>query len=198
MYTLGHDISVTKTEHSSVLSSYYMVSEVAVGWRKRLSRMAKFHPPESFCFEKPTEWPDWTKRFGRYGVATKLDREEGPFQVSTLVYGLGREAENILSFHLWRCGKQVTVWCFAEFRLILNPEAQHYPRRWKLNWVSKVSTPVQYRRRHNEEQRQNGDHHRERKTETVTVKETTENVDSAAKHHTAKRTNAQQRSVDTG
>lgn len=59
--------------------------------------MAKFHPPESFCFEKPAEWPDWKKRFSRFRTATKLDKEDGPVQVSTLVYALGKEAENILS-----------------------------------------------------------------------------------------------------
>ncbi|XP_038162072.1 uncharacterized protein LOC119797180 [Cyprinodon tularosa] len=59
--------------------------------------MAKFQPPESFCFENPAEWPDWKKRFSRYRTATKLDKEDGPVQVSTLVYALGKEAENILS-----------------------------------------------------------------------------------------------------
>ncbi len=59
--------------------------------------MAKFQPPESFCFERPAEWTEWKKRFARYRTATKLDKEEGPVQVSTLVYALGKEAESFLS-----------------------------------------------------------------------------------------------------
>lgn len=59
--------------------------------------MAKFQPPESFCFERPAEWTEWKKQFARYRMATKLDKEEGPVQVSTLVYALGKEAESILS-----------------------------------------------------------------------------------------------------
>ena len=59
--------------------------------------MAKFQPPESFCFEKPAEWPAWKKRFSHYRTATKVDKEDGLVQVSTLVYALGKEAENLLS-----------------------------------------------------------------------------------------------------
>ena len=57
--------------------------------------MPKFNPPDSFCFERPAEWNDWKKRFLRYRTATKLDREDGEVQVSTLIYTLGGEAENI-------------------------------------------------------------------------------------------------------
>ncbi len=35
--------------------------------------------------------------WARYRTATKLDKEEGPVQVSTLVYALGKEAERFLS-----------------------------------------------------------------------------------------------------
>ncbi|KAL6485096.1 hypothetical protein MHYP_G00071410 [Metynnis hypsauchen] len=44
--------------------------------------MAKFNPPESFCFEKPSEWAEWKKRFTRYHMATKLDKEEGSVQAA--------------------------------------------------------------------------------------------------------------------
>lgn len=57
--------------------------------------MPKFNPPDSFCFERPAEWSDWKKRFMRYRTATKLDKEEQVIQVSTLIYALGGEAENI-------------------------------------------------------------------------------------------------------
>lgn len=57
--------------------------------------MLKFSPPESFPFERPSEWPDWRKRFERYKIATKLSLEDGDVQVSALVYSMGKEAENV-------------------------------------------------------------------------------------------------------
>ncbi|CAL9690511.1 unnamed protein product [Knipowitschia caucasica] len=57
--------------------------------------MAKFGPPETFDFSKQAEWPIWRRRFDRYRVATKLDRDSGEVQVNTLLYALGREAEPI-------------------------------------------------------------------------------------------------------
>lgn len=57
--------------------------------------MAKFNPPESFSFDKPTEWPDWKRRFERYRTATELNKKSGEVQVCSLVYAMGSEAENI-------------------------------------------------------------------------------------------------------
>ncbi|CAL1578766.1 unnamed protein product [Knipowitschia caucasica] len=57
--------------------------------------MAKFNPPESFPFDRPTEWSDWKQRFQRFRVATKLNKEDGEVQVSSLIYAMGPEAENI-------------------------------------------------------------------------------------------------------
>nr|XP_023665577.1 uncharacterized protein K02A2.6-like [Paramormyrops kingsleyae] len=57
--------------------------------------MAKFNPPDSFNFGRPAEWPSWRQRFSRYRVATKLSKEDKEVQVSTLIYAMGIEAENI-------------------------------------------------------------------------------------------------------
>ena len=57
--------------------------------------MAKFNPPTSFAFDKPTEWPDWKQRFERYRITAKLNKDGGPVQVSSLIYAMGNEAENI-------------------------------------------------------------------------------------------------------
>ncbi|KAK9534414.1 hypothetical protein VZT92_006866 [Zoarces viviparus] len=57
--------------------------------------MAKFNPPTNFSFNKPGEWPEWKKRFVRFGTATKLDKEDGAMQVSSLIYAMGSESENI-------------------------------------------------------------------------------------------------------
>ena len=57
--------------------------------------MAKFNPPDSFAFDRPNEWGDWKQRFQRYRLATKLNKEDGEVQVSSLIYAMGPEAENI-------------------------------------------------------------------------------------------------------
>lgn len=57
--------------------------------------MAKFNPPEHFNFERPGDWPVWRQRFTRYRSAVKLGEEDGEVQVSTLIYAMGHEAENI-------------------------------------------------------------------------------------------------------
>ncbi|KAK0146758.1 hypothetical protein N1851_013875 [Merluccius polli] len=57
--------------------------------------MAKFNPPTNFSFDKPAEWPDWKQRFVRFRSATKLNKEDGAVQVSSLIYAMGSESENI-------------------------------------------------------------------------------------------------------
>jgi hypothetical protein len=59
--------------------------------------MAKFYPPEAFDFTKPGAWPDWKERFLRFRLATKLSKEAGDVQVSSLIYAMGREADKIFS-----------------------------------------------------------------------------------------------------
>ncbi|MCG8045737.1 MAG: reverse transcriptase domain-containing protein, partial [Candidatus Thiodiazotropha endolucinida] len=63
--------------------------------------MAKFSPPETFDFSHPTQWTDWKERFSRFRLASKLNKEEGEVQVSSLIYTMGKEAENVFkSFEL--------------------------------------------------------------------------------------------------
>ena len=39
--------------------------------------------------------PDWKQNFLQFRLATKLHKENGDFQVSALVYTMGREAEHV-------------------------------------------------------------------------------------------------------
>ena len=55
----------------------------------------KFHPPDSFNFSNPTQWPQWKQRYERYTIVAKLGNEEPVIQVSTLLYCMGPEAEQI-------------------------------------------------------------------------------------------------------
>ena len=57
--------------------------------------MAKFSPPENFNFGNPAEWPDWKQRFMLFRMATKMNKEEDPVQISSLIYCMGREAEHV-------------------------------------------------------------------------------------------------------
>lgn len=59
--------------------------------------MAKFNPPESFHFDKPTEWTDWKRRFERFRRATELNKKTGEIQVCSLIYAMGSEADNIFN-----------------------------------------------------------------------------------------------------
>ena len=61
------------------------------------TEMAKLNAPDGMDFSKPQMWPDWKKRFNRYRIASKLCKESGEIQVSTLVYAMGQESEHIFS-----------------------------------------------------------------------------------------------------
>ena len=52
-------------------------------------------PPEKFSF-KPEDWTRWIRRFERFRKATGLDQKSGENQVNTLVYSMGKEADDIM------------------------------------------------------------------------------------------------------
>ena len=77
--------------------SYY---DNATWWQRGGIRMASIVlllPPEKFNFAHPDAWPQWIKRFERYCVASGLSDRDSPVQVSTLIYAMGEEAEEIFS-----------------------------------------------------------------------------------------------------
>ena len=63
----------------------YMVSEVL-----------NLQPPAPLSFSKSEEWPKWKRRFEQYHQASGLVENDERQQVSTLLYCLGEEAEEIL------------------------------------------------------------------------------------------------------
>ncbi|KAL5509932.1 hypothetical protein EMCRGX_G005382 [Ephydatia muelleri] len=67
-------------------------------WWQRCT-MAAIHlsPPEPFNFNKPDEWGRWKRRFDQYRVASGLSKEKDDRQVSTLLYCLGDQAEDVLA-----------------------------------------------------------------------------------------------------
>ena len=58
----------------------------------------QIQPPNPFNFKHPDNWPKWKQRFEQYfhalGLAASKDKKH---QVSTLLYCLGEDAEDVLS-----------------------------------------------------------------------------------------------------
>ena len=54
-------------------------------------------PSLSFNFSCPDEWPKWRRRFEQFRVASGLRKEDEETQVSTLLYCLGDDADDVLT-----------------------------------------------------------------------------------------------------
>ena len=56
----------------------------------------QLQPMQTFDFLQPVQWPKWKQRFEQFRVASGLiDRSEGR-QISTLLYSMGPEAQDVL------------------------------------------------------------------------------------------------------
>ena len=66
------------------------------------------HPPEPFTFSRPSEWPKWARRFEHFRIATGLASKSEEVQVSTLLYTMGADADEILrSFRLSEADQKI-------------------------------------------------------------------------------------------
>ena len=70
-----------------------MVSGVGSGWLACVCNL----PPDPFNFRKPDKWPKWKRRFEQFRSASGLESKSKPCQVSTLLYCLGEEADDVLT-----------------------------------------------------------------------------------------------------
>ena len=59
-------------------------------------RVRNLQPPTSFSFTKNDEWPKWKCQFEQYRQVSRLIEKDEQCQVSTLLYCLGEEAEEVL------------------------------------------------------------------------------------------------------
>ena len=59
--------------------------------------MPSFKPPQQFNFQEPQSWPEWRSQFRRFWTASELTDKSGEVQVSSLIYSMGPEAENIFT-----------------------------------------------------------------------------------------------------
>ena len=67
------------------------------GVRSGMAGTIQLRVPEAFSFNKPDEWLKWHKRFEQFRVASGLSAEGQARQVSTLLYCMGEEAEDVLT-----------------------------------------------------------------------------------------------------
>ena len=52
--------------------------------------------PDRFNFGTPDSWPAWVRRFDRFRIASGLANRPANDQISTMVYAMGDQAEDIL------------------------------------------------------------------------------------------------------
>ena len=57
---------------------------------------ASLLPPQPFRFDTTDEWPRWRCKFEQFRVTLGLLKEDQEKQVSTLLYCLGEETDNVL------------------------------------------------------------------------------------------------------
>ena len=57
----------------------------------------RLQPLDLFNFRNPDEWTCWKRRFEQFRSASGLSTEDDPCQVSTLLYCLGEEADDVLT-----------------------------------------------------------------------------------------------------
>ena len=56
----------------------------------------RLQPPEQFDFSNPDSWGRWKRRFQQFRLASGLANESAERQISTLLYSMGEEAEDVL------------------------------------------------------------------------------------------------------
>ena len=63
--------------------------------------MATYTPPRSLDFLQPSTWPAWKQSFVRFATISKLKEEDKDVQVSTFIYCMGIEAEDVFAAFTW-------------------------------------------------------------------------------------------------
>ena len=63
----------------------------------RVSTNIALQPPEKFCFRNPDGWLKWKRRFQQFLTASCLDKQNDERKISTLLYCLGDDADEVLT-----------------------------------------------------------------------------------------------------
>ena len=71
-------------------------SSASTGAAAHMAATFQVPTPEPFCFSRPEEWEKWIRRFERFRIASGLVSRDEEVQVSTLIYAMGYQADDIL------------------------------------------------------------------------------------------------------
>ncbi len=74
-----------------------MADDEAPPRRATVATNLSLKAPGPFNFRRPDEWPKWKRRFKQYLAATGLDRADETRTVSTMLYCMGEDAEDVLT-----------------------------------------------------------------------------------------------------
>ena len=73
-----------------------MTDNIPHGGSGGMASTITLSPPPSFDFKQPDEWTKWKRRFEQFMSASGLDKEDDARKISTFLYCIGDEAEDIL------------------------------------------------------------------------------------------------------
>ena len=65
--------------------------------RVSLAANVSLKPPGQFDFRRPDDWPRWKRRFTQYLEATGLKKEDVARKISTLLYCMGEDGDDVLA-----------------------------------------------------------------------------------------------------
>ena len=74
-----------------------MVSEVSSSSPNMATYTVSLQPSAAFHFDCPDEWAKWKQRFEQFRQASRLSAQPKERQISTLLYTLGEDSEDVLS-----------------------------------------------------------------------------------------------------
>ena len=79
-----------------ILSVYLIKDNIPHGGSGGIASTITLSPPPSFDFKRPDEWTKWKRRFEQFMSASGLDKEDDARKISTFLYCIGDEVEDIL------------------------------------------------------------------------------------------------------
>ena len=82
--------------HVLLIACGVRIGEMSNHEQRSVEISMNLQPPNPFCYKKTEQWPKWRCHFNQYCVVSGLVGREEEQQVSTLLYCLGEDAEDIL------------------------------------------------------------------------------------------------------
>ena len=77
-------------------SSVFLINVLVIHYMVTAMASIRIEPPEPFVFAESDGWPRWKRRFVQFLIASGVSEESELRKVSTLLYCLGQDAEDVL------------------------------------------------------------------------------------------------------